>query len=85
MGAEADRVDLLLALVLDPRLDQVLGEHPALEQELVVLLEGVEGVGERARDAGDLGQLLLGEKARYGLAVGSGERNSIRFAFSEAW
>ena len=37
-----DRQDLGGALVLDPGLDQVRSEHPALEQELVVRLERVE-------------------------------------------
>ena len=40
--AEADRVDLVRPLVLDPGLDEVLGEHVALGQVLVVALEPVE-------------------------------------------
>jgi hypothetical protein len=40
--AEADGVDLVRPLVLDPRLDDVGGEDPALEQELVVVLQVVE-------------------------------------------
>src|SRR5919106_242859 len=58
VGAQADGIDLLLALVLDPGLDQVLGEHVALEQELVVLLKGVEGVAERGGDGWGFRQLL---------------------------
>src|SRR5689334_10424729 len=39
---QADRIDLLLALVPDPRADHVAGEHVALQQELVVLLQVVQ-------------------------------------------
>src|SRR5260221_695927 len=49
-----DRVDLFLALVLDPGVDDVLGENPAFEQERVVLLQGVERLRERARHRLDL-------------------------------
>src|SRR3954454_12397213 len=45
---EADRVHLVGALPLDPGLDQVLGEDVALEEVLVVGLEGVEDVRQRA-------------------------------------
>ena len=37
-GPQPDGVHLLVVLVLDPRLDDVLGEDVALEQELVVVL-----------------------------------------------
>ena len=40
--SEADRVDLVLGLPLDPGLDEVLGEDVALEQELVVGRERLE-------------------------------------------
>ena len=36
MGAEPHRVDLVLALVLDPRLDDVGGEDVALEEPVVL-------------------------------------------------
>src|SRR5690606_8187648 len=39
MRSQAHGVDLVLALVLDPRLHDVLGEDVALEEELVVPLE----------------------------------------------
>src|SRR3954467_10628286 len=55
MGAEADRVDVVLALPRDPRVDQVLREDAALEQELVVALERVERLVERARPLGAAG------------------------------
>ncbi len=42
MWPERDRVDFLLALVADPGLDHVCGEHIAVEQELVVALERVQ-------------------------------------------
>src|SRR3954447_4400575 len=46
--AQPDRVDLVLPLVLDPRLDQVGGEPPAVDEVLVVDLEPVEdGVQRR--------------------------------------
>src|SRR5919198_913289 len=41
-----DGVDLLFALVVDPGLDQVLREDPALEQELVILLQSVDRIRE---------------------------------------
>src|SRR3954463_8418582 len=47
--AHADGVDLVFALVLDPVVDHVRGEHVAGEQEVVVVFErvagGVEGSG----------------------------------------
>jgi hypothetical protein len=57
-GAQAHGVDLVLALVADPGLDEVAGKHVTLEEKLVVGLEGVEGLGERARDVGDGGELF---------------------------
>ena len=42
VGAQADRVDLVLALVLDPGVDEVVGEHAAGLQEVLVGLERVE-------------------------------------------
>src|SRR5262249_37769580 len=54
--AQPDRIDLVLPLVLDPRLDEVGREHLALQQELVVLFEVVEHDVERA---GKLLDLLL--------------------------
>src|SRR6266545_4455853 len=56
--AQADRVDLALALVADPGLDHVGGEDVALEHEGVVLLQRVERLVERARDLRHSGQLL---------------------------
>src|SRR6185295_17890116 len=58
MRTQPNRIDLILPLVLDPGLDQVRGEHVALEEELVVLLEVVEHDVERAGKLLDL--LLLG-------------------------
>src|SRR5262245_18397697 len=43
MRAEPHRVDLVGRLVLDPGLDDVLGEDVALQQELVVVLQVVDG------------------------------------------
>src|SRR6266480_3618483 len=44
MRPQPHLVRLLVALVIDPRTDQVLREHPALQQELVVRLEGIQGL-----------------------------------------
>ena len=44
VGAQAHRAELVLPLVTDPRVDDVRGEHVAAEQEVVVLLEGIEGL-----------------------------------------
>lgn len=44
--AQPQRIDLVLHLVVDPPLDHVLREDAALEQELVVLLQGLERLDE---------------------------------------
>ena len=46
VGPQAHRVDLVLALPCDPRLDQLLREDFALQEELVVDLERVECLRE---------------------------------------
>src|SRR6266568_220799 len=56
--AQADRVDLALALVADPGLDHVGGEDVALEHEGVVLLQRVERLVQRAGDLRHRRQLL---------------------------
>src|SRR5690349_11557173 len=48
VGPEGDRVDLLLALVVDPGLDHIRGEDAAFEQERVVLLQRVQRLRQRA-------------------------------------
>ena len=53
MRAQPHGVDLVLPLVRDPGLDQVLREDPAGGEELVVGLERVERLGERARHLRD--------------------------------
>src|SRR5436305_11185285 len=58
MRPQADRVDLLGALVLDPRLDDVLCEDAALQQELVVGLERVQCLTQRAGHVVELRELL---------------------------
>src|SRR5690606_34022922 len=58
---EAQLVNLSGALVVDPRLDEVLGEHAALGEERVVRLEVVEHLGKRSRHLRDEGVLLRGE------------------------
>src|SRR6516164_1470641 len=42
VGAEPDRVELAGPLVVHPGLDQVRGEHPAVEQVGVIGLQGAE-------------------------------------------
>ena len=55
MRAQADGIHLVLDLVIDPGVDQLLGEHPALEQELVIGFQGVEDFGQAAGGALDPG------------------------------
>src|SRR5229473_2212309 len=56
--SQRDLVDLFLALVLDPGLDDILREDAALDEERVVLLERVQRFAERAGDRLDLRLLL---------------------------
>src|SRR5437762_6923349 len=60
MRAEPDRVHLVLALVVDPRLDHVRREHVALQQPVVRRLEVVEHDAEVAGELLDL--LRLGRR-----------------------
>src|SRR5437870_12792590 len=48
MWPQTKRVDLVLPLVVDPRLDEILGEDVAAREERVILLERVHGLLERA-------------------------------------
>src|ERR1700756_2664781 len=57
---QADGVDLVLPLVLDPALDEVAREDVALEEPVVALLEVVEHDVERAGQLLDL--LRLGRR-----------------------
>src|SRR5207253_10969081 len=52
--AEGDGIDLALALVADPLIEDVLREDATAEEEFVVGLEGVEHFGEAAGGALDL-------------------------------
>src|SRR5438270_8997783 len=63
------QVDLggLGPLVGDPLLDQITGEHAAIEQELVVCLQRVHRLGERAGYVDDARELLLGELVQVGV------------------
>src|SRR3989337_307243 len=56
-----DGVDLGVDLVLDPLLDDVRREDVALEQEVVIVLQGLQRLLQRARRGRDVGQLLGGE------------------------
>src|SRR6185295_2243549 len=55
MRPEPDRIELLLAFVTDPRLDQVGREDVPLQQERVVALERVDRLLERAGGRADAG------------------------------
>src|SRR5215831_18687941 len=46
---QGDRIDLLRPLVAKPRIDQILREHAALQQERMVGLERRERLGEASR------------------------------------
>src|SRR6266508_1740449 len=48
LRAEPDLIQLPRALVLEPGVDHVLREHPALQHELVVGLEGVQHLLQRS-------------------------------------
>lgn len=58
---QLERGDLVRALEVDPRLDQVRREDVALEEELVVGLKAVEDGREGGRDLRDARVLLGGE------------------------
>src|SRR4029077_11555830 len=58
MRAEPHDVRLVLALVVDPRADQVLAEDTAGRQELVIVLERLERLRKRARHLRDAPVLL---------------------------
>src|SRR3954463_10287800 len=51
--AQPQRVDLVLTLERDPGLDHVRREHAALEQEVVVALQVVQDLAQRARHLRD--------------------------------
>src|SRR3990172_11028506 len=53
MGPKADRIDLVLSLVLDPGVDGVLGEDIALQEELMVGLKGIKDLIKTARQGLD--------------------------------
>src|SRR5207248_600351 len=58
MRPQAYDVDLVLALPVDPRPDELFAEHVALREERVVGLERVERAVERARDLRDAAVVL---------------------------
>src|SRR5260370_5238208 len=59
--AQPELVQLGGPLVVQPRLDEVVGEHAALGQERVVRLQVVEHRVERAGDLRDGGRLVRGQ------------------------
>ena len=61
MGALAQRSDLLLRLVIDPGLDEILGEHVTFGEVIVILAKCLEGGLEGFGQLSDLGVLLRGK------------------------
>lgn len=60
--AQPDRVDLMLALVLEPRVDHIFSEDIASAQELVVGLERVQRLIERTRHLADVLRFLARQR-----------------------
>ena len=58
MRSEPDGIDLILALVLQPGLDHILGKHIAPEQKIMILLQGIERLVQRPRHRFHLGRFL---------------------------
>ena len=58
MRPHVNGVDLLLALVVDPRLDQIFGKDAALQQEVVIGFQRVDDRLQRAGRLRHLGRLL---------------------------
>src|SRR4051812_31946748 len=58
MRSQPDLVELVHRLVLDPRLDEIVGEDSTDREELVVALERAERGVERRRHLRDQGELL---------------------------
>src|SRR5580698_6032086 len=58
----ADRVELLVALELEPLVERVLREHVATEEVLVVLLQGLERLFQAPRHVRDFFELLGRER-----------------------
>ena len=58
MRTQVDRIHFFLGLVADPFFDDVRGKDIALQQELMVGLEGGQGFRQRSRRGGDFSQLL---------------------------
>src|SRR4051812_22711364 len=67
--AQPDDVHLVRPLPVDPGADQLLAEDAALGEERMVRLEGVERLGERARNLRDVAVRLLEQ-----VEVGRGAR-----------
>ena len=58
MRTQTDRIDLVLALVVDPRFDEVVGEHTAGLKERVVGFKCVERSFESCRNLRNLGEFF---------------------------
>ena len=53
-----DRIDLGLALVTNPDIQDILGKNVTLQEELVVLLQGAQGLIQGAGNGSQCGLLL---------------------------
>lgn len=58
VGAQPHLVHLLGPLVIEPRFQEVAGEHAALQEEFVVLLQGVQDLVQAAGYLLDARRLL---------------------------
>src|SRR5258708_3753561 len=61
MRPQRHRIDFVLLLVADPGIDYVFREHIPAEQELMVLGERLQRVGQRTRGLRHLGQFFRSE------------------------
>src|SRR5690349_12163708 len=58
MRPQPERIDLVLALVIDPRPNEIVREHLASCEKRVILLERLQGLFERTRRLSRAFQLL---------------------------
>ena len=61
MRNQRERLQLVLTLVVNPRLNQVLGEDAALEQEVVVSLQSRQSLLQVSRSLLDVLSLFSGQ------------------------
>ena len=61
MRPQAQLIDFVLTLVGDPTIDNVLGEHIAFEQKIVIVLQSLKRLIQRTGKPGNICQLLRTE------------------------